>query len=169
LIAPAHISAQRHGNRTAWIGCLCRVTALLSLVLLSTEAFGRGSVCGSFRRNLLGSWSALRPVAIPGPYGQVSVRRGMTFNRGVYYQGLDLVALLEQRCRRGSSSPTEAVARGRLCGSFRRNLLGSWSAVRPLTTPGPYGYVSVRRGTTFNRGVYYHGLDLVALLEQDCR
>lgn len=156
-------------NGTVWTGRLFRSIASLSLILLSTEAFGQDSVCGSFRRNLLGSWSAVRPVGIQGPYGQVSVRRGMTFNRGVYYQGLDLVALLEQSCRRRSSPPAKAVAQRSLCGNFRRNLLGSWSAVRPVTTQGPYGPIAVRRGMTFNRGVYYQGLDLVVLLEQSCR
>ena len=81
------------------MGQLFRSLAGALLVLLSSEAFAQDLACGAFRRNLLGSWSALRLVTIQGPEGPISIRRGRTFRLGEYYKGLNLAALLEQNCR----------------------------------------------------------------------
>jgi hypothetical protein len=151
------------------MGRFFRSIAVLLLLLACTEAPAQDLPCGSFRRGIGGAWSAVRPATFQGPYGQISVRRGRTFDRGSYYRGLDVAALLEQQCRLGPPPSRQAFAQELRCGSFRRNPLGSWSATRPVTLRGPYGKISVGRGRTFNRGVYYKGLDLVALLEQRCR
>jgi hypothetical protein len=81
------------------VGQLFRSLAVASAVLFSSEAFARDLSCGAFRRNLLGSWSALRLVTIKGPEGPISLRRGRTFRPGQYYRGVNLAALLEQNCR----------------------------------------------------------------------
>ena len=65
--------------------------------------------------------------------------------------------------------PTEVFAQDLTCGAFRRNLRGSWSAQRLVTLQGPKGPISLMRGRTFRHGEYYKGLNVVALLEQNCR
>gem|GEM_PF-971296 len=140
------------------------------LVLLSGEAFAQDPPCDAFRRNLLGSWSALRPVTVQGPQGPASIRRGRTFRLGEYYKGLYLAALLEQICRgRTPNSFPKTLTQNLPCDAFRRNFRGSWSALRPVTIRGPEGPIPVRRGRTFRPREYYKGLDLAALLEQNCR
>ena len=64
---------------------------------------------------------------------------------------------------------TEAFARNLPCDAFRRNLFGSWSTLRLATIQGPKGPIALRRGRTFRPGEHYKGLDLAALLEQQCR
>ena len=149
---------------------LFRSLAVASLILLSSEAFAQDLPCGAFRRNLLGSWSALRLVTIQGPEGPISIRRGRTFKLGEYYKGLNLAGLLEQSCRgRIPNSFPQTFTQNLPCGAFRRNLSGSWSALRRVTVQGPEGPIPIRRGRTFRLGEYYKGLNLAALLEQNCR
>jgi hypothetical protein len=146
--------------------------AVAPLVLVATEAFAQDLPCDAFRRNLFGSWSARRLVTIQGPEGPIALRRGRTFRPGEYYKGFDFAALLEQHCRGGTlnnSSFPKVFLQNVPCSAFRRNLLGSWSARRPVTVQGPAGPISVRRGRTFKPGEYYDRLDLAALLERNCR
>jgi hypothetical protein len=162
--------SKRQERGVSIMGRLFRSFAMVSMVLLSTKAFAQDLPCGAFRRNLLGSWSALRLVTIQGPEGPISMRRGRTFRLGDYYKGLDLAALLERNCRgRIPNSFPETLAQNVPCGAFRRNLLGSWSALRLVTIQGPEGPISIRRGRTFRLEDYYKGLNLAALLEQKCR
>jgi antirestriction protein ArdC len=96
--------------------------------------------------------------------------RGRTFRQGKYYKGLNVVALLEQNCRGGAfNSSTQALGQDLRCGAFRRNLSGSWSTQQLVTLRGPEGPISLTRGRTFHQGKYYKGLNVVALLEQNCR
>ena len=149
-----------------------RLLAVAPLALLATQAFAQDLPCNAFRRNLVGSWSALRLATIQGPLGPIAVRRGRTFRPGEYYKGFDLATLLERQCRggpRNNGSLPDVFPRNVPCGAFRRNLLGSWSARRSITVEGPAGPISLRRGRTFRPGEYYKGLDLAVLLEQNCR
>jgi hypothetical protein len=98
LDAVAAGARQHPANRI--MGRLFRSAALVSLVLLWTEAFADDLPCSAFRRNLNASWSALRPVTIQGPLGPVSIGRGRTFRRGAYYKGFYPATLLEQNCHR---------------------------------------------------------------------
>jgi len=162
--------SRRQERGGSFMGQLLRSLAMASLVLLSTKAFAQDLPCGAFRRNLLGSWSALRLVTIQGREGPISIRRGRTFRLEDYYKGLDLAALLERNCRgRIPNSFPETSAQNVPCGAFRRNLLGSWSALRLVTIQGPEGPISIRRGKTFRLEDYHKGLDVAALLEQNCR
>jgi hypothetical protein len=152
------------------VGQLFRSLTVVLLVQLSGEALAQGPTCSAFRRNLLGSWSALRLITIQGPEGPISIRRGRTFRLGESYKGLNLAALLEQNCLgRAPESFPETLRQNPPCGAFRRNLLGSWSALRLVTIQGPERSISIRRGRTFRLGEYYNGLNLAALLERICR
>ena len=151
------------------MGRLFRSLAGASLVLLSTEALAQDLPCGAFRR-ILGSWSAVRLVTIQGPEGPIPISRGRTFRLGEYYKGLNLAAMFDQNRRdRIPYSFPETFARNLPCGAFRRNPLGSWSALRLVTIHGPEGPIALRRGRTFRLGKYYNGFNLAALLEQNCR
>jgi hypothetical protein len=92
--------SKREERRVSIMGLLFRSLAVASLVVLSTGAFAHNFPCSAFRKNLFGSWSALRLVTIQGPEGSISLRRGRTFRLGEYYKGVNVAALLEQDCRR---------------------------------------------------------------------
>jgi hypothetical protein len=161
----------RNRNRAHYTTIFC-LFAVAPLVLIATEAFALDLPCNAFRRNLFGSWSALRLATIQGPKGPIALRRGRTFRPGEHYRGLDLAALLEQQCRDrtlNDSSLLEVFPQNIPCSAFRRNLLGSWSARRRVTVQGPAGPITLRRGRTLRAGEYYNGLDLAVLLEQKCR
>jgi hypothetical protein len=163
--------AARHRNRAHHATIFC-VLALAPLALVATEAFAQDLPCDAFRRNLFGSWSALRRATIQGPEGPIALRRGRTFKSGEHYKGLDLAALLERQCRGrtpNDSSLPEVFPQNIPCGAFRRNLLGSWSVRRPVTVQGAANAITLRRGRTLKPGKYYNGLDLALLLEQNCR
>jgi hypothetical protein len=129
------------------VGQLFRSLTVVLLVQLSSEAFARSPPCNAFRRNLLGSWSALRLITIQAPEGPISIRRGRTFRLGEYYKGLNLAALLEQNCRgRASDSFAGTLTHRPPCNAFRRNLRGSWSALRLITIHAPERPISIRRG-----------------------
>jgi hypothetical protein len=162
--------SKRQKRGVSIMGPLFRSLAAASLVLLSTEALAQDLPCGAFRRNLLGSWSAVRSVTIQGPGRPISMRRGRTFRLGEYYKGVNLAVLLEQNCRgRTPNSFSKAFTENLPCGAFRRNLLGSWSALRPVTIRGPRGPIPLRRGRALRLGEYHNGVDLAALLERNCR
>jgi hypothetical protein len=93
----SNIAITRPENKI--MGRLFRSAALVSLVLLCADAFADDLPCAAFRRNLNGSWSALRPVTIQGPQ-PVTIGRGRTFRRGAYYKGFYPATLLEQNCHR---------------------------------------------------------------------
>ena len=65
--------------------------------------------------------------------------------------------------------PREAFAQDFSCGGFRRNIGGSWSTQRRGTIQGPKGAISLMRDRTFGPGTYYQGVNVAALLEQECR
>ncbi len=57
------------------------------------------SVLSYFRRNPDGSWTVTAPVTVNGPNGSISLSPGISFRRGVAFQGLDIAAWLDSQYR----------------------------------------------------------------------
>lgn len=55
------------------------------------------------------------------------------------------------------------------CRAFRPNPDGSWTVVQPVTIPAENGLIELSPGATFPRRVAFGNLDLVALVERNCR
>jgi hypothetical protein len=55
------------------------------------------------------------------------------------------------------------------CSQFRHNDDGSWSPLVPVRITGPNGSVQIGPGVSFREGVAFMGIDLAALLDQQCR
>ena len=67
-----------------------------ALFFMTPQVFGQQQIpCDAFMRNPNGTWLATRQVTIDG----VTMGSGLLLRRGVSFNGLDLAALLEQRCR----------------------------------------------------------------------
>jgi len=54
------------------------------------------------------------------------------------------------------------------CDAFRKNPDGSWACIKPVTIRGPAGEIKISPGLTFRKGVYFMGIDLATLLDQQC-
>jgi len=62
------------------------------------------------------------------------------------------------------------VAQSVPCDAFRKNPNGTWSPTRPVKISSPEGAtVSIGPGVSFGPGVQFAGIDLYALLNQNCR
>lgn len=55
------------------------------------------------------------------------------------------------------------------CAQFNHNPNGSWSPTVPVTISGPNGSVQIGPGASFNPGAVMAGLDLAALLNEQCK
>jgi hypothetical protein len=55
------------------------------------------------------------------------------------------------------------------CSAFRRNADGTWSATRNAPLRGSDGTFEVEAGLSFHRGVAFKGVDLVTVLDEQCR
>ena len=55
------------------------------------------------------------------------------------------------------------------CQAFRPNPDGSWTVVEFVTIPAENGLIELSPGATFPRSVAFGNLDLVALVERNCR
>ena len=58
-----------------------------------------GFPCPAFQPNPDGSWTVVQPVTIPAENGLIELSSGVTFPRRVAFGNLDLVALIERKCR----------------------------------------------------------------------
>jgi len=68
----------------------------IALLSMTAQVFGQQQVpCDAFMRNPNGTWLATRQVTVNG----VTMGTGLLLRRGVSFNGLDLAALLEERCR----------------------------------------------------------------------
>ncbi len=50
----------------------------------------------AFRKNSDGSWTCIKPTMIFGYGGIIHIESGMTFERGVKYWGVDMVAFFDE-------------------------------------------------------------------------
>jgi len=67
-----------------------------ALLSMTPQVFGQQQIpCDAFMRNPNGTWLATRQVTIYG----VTMGTGLLLRRGVSFNGFDLAALLEERCR----------------------------------------------------------------------
>jgi hypothetical protein len=57
------------------------------------------------------------------------------------------------------------AAQGLTCADFSRNPNGSWSPVRVIHLNG----ITMGPGVAFSPGVYFGGVDLATILNQQCR
>lgn len=55
------------------------------------------------------------------------------------------------------------------CQAFRPNADGSWTVVQFVAIPAENGLIELSPGATFPRNVAFGNLDLVALVERNCR
>jgi hypothetical protein len=53
--------------------------------------------------------------------------------------------------------------------SFRRNELGMWTCVAPITIDHPNGRIQVTPGSTFSPGTVFMGVDLAGWLDSQTR
>ena len=68
-------------------------SALLSMI---PQVFGQQQIpCDAFMRNPNGTWLTTRQVTV----SEVTMGAGALLRRGISFNGLDLAALLEERCR----------------------------------------------------------------------
>lgn len=81
---------------------ISKVSIAAMIFLATAQAYGqsppplaRPLTCGDFQRNPNGSWSPRVGVTING----ISMGPGVAFNRGVAIGGIDVAALLDQKCR----------------------------------------------------------------------
>ncbi|MBW1998253.1 MAG: hypothetical protein JRJ29_09855 [Deltaproteobacteria bacterium] len=54
------------------------------------------------------------------------------------------------------------------CEAFRKNPDGSWTSVQTTIIRAPIGEIRISPGMTFRKGAKLVGVDVAALLEQDC-
>ena len=67
-----------------------------ALLSMTAQVFGQQQIpCDAFMRNPNGTWLATRQVTIYG----VTMGTGLLLRHGVSFNGLDVAALLEERCR----------------------------------------------------------------------
>jgi hypothetical protein len=63
-----------------------------------------------------------------------------------------------------AQSPPPSTSQQLACSAFRHNPNGSWSSLTSVTFNG----AAIGSGITFNRGVSFGGVDLAAILDQQC-
>ncbi len=57
------------------------------------------SPCDAFRKNPNGSWTSIKSVTISKPGGgAIKISPRMTFDKGVFYRGVDLAKWLDENC-----------------------------------------------------------------------
>ncbi len=57
--------------------------------------------CDAFRKNPDGSWTCIKPVillALQNPQGQLPIRPGFTFKKGVKFMSMDIAKILDKKC-----------------------------------------------------------------------
>jgi hypothetical protein len=77
----------------SFVACAAFPSALL---FMTPQVFGQQSIpCDAFMRNPNGTWLTTRQVTV----NEVTMGAGALLRRGVSFNGFDLAALLEERCR----------------------------------------------------------------------
>ena len=55
------------------------------------------------------------------------------------------------------------------CEAFTKNSDGSWSSIHATDIQAPIGTIRIPPGMTFQQGKTFIGIELVAVLEKNCR
>jgi hypothetical protein len=73
--------------------------ALVIFFAAESPVYAQSIDCSAFRRNADETWSATRNERLRGSDGTVEVEAGLSFHRGVPFNGVDLTAILDEQCR----------------------------------------------------------------------
>lgn len=55
-----------------------------------------------------------------------------------------------------------------ICEAFRKNPDGSWTSLQTTIIRAPIGEIRISPGMTFRKGAKLVGVDVVAMLDQNC-